>query len=207
MKLLVTGCQRSGTLYVATILAKAGVDVTHERRLPSEWGQAHPRHKRPVDGPPAEADVEVSWLAAAWLPYRCPVVQLVRDPRRVVASQLSRRWFAKGTRHARWVLGRMPHLADEPSDLLRCARYWHDWNLQIEQHAGLRVRVETFDPAVLPLDADADLLAEAWRSTPTDTHTSAPTVTVGWGDLPADVCAMAARYGYEVPDATFVHDR
>lgn len=92
MKLLVTGCGRSGTQYFAAILNHLGIETSHERCFThdkdplaefldvTQWEEWK------------KVSAECSWIAAPFvedhIPEDCFVVHLVRDPRKVV-----RCWF------------------------------------------------------------------------------------------------------------------
>lgn len=205
--LVVTGAQRSGTRYLATVLARAGLDATHEGNSPGQGWRDHD----PRNGPRLDVDVDVCWHSAWWLDQpeltEATVVHLVRHPLASIASSVTRRTFWRPRPSGKWAIERMPHLA-EGSNIERCAVYWHDWNALIEGRAHQRVRVEDLTTDVLSnildaagIDHSRAALADAADATPTDTNTNATRRReVSWADIPEPVRSrvqtMGRRYGY-----------
>lgn len=208
MKLVVTGAQRSGTRYLATVLYRAGVHATHEGNPPGTGWRTHD----PRNGPRLDVDVDVCWHNAWWLNTTLagfPVVHLVRRPLASIASSALRRTFAPRPRPSgRWAIQQMPHLA-EGDNIERAARYWIDWNELVEPHADRRLRIEdatTSEIAGLLDDADVaydlNALAAAVQETPTDINRNETRRPLRWDDLPdalrERVEMLAVRYGYPV---------
>lgn len=132
VKLLVTGCPRSGTKYAATLLQELGLDVRHEqlgRDGISSWCLAVDAGAVPW-GPPRRD-----------LTFRTTIHQ-VRNPIDVIPSLSTLRtqsWQFAGL-HTSCSL-------DEPL-LLRSAKLWTQWNLHAQALASWRYRVEDL-PSVL----------------------------------------------------------
>lgn len=88
MKVLITGWPRSGTMYVAEALARCGLRVTHEKVFMTGAHVVNPN----------QCDVEVSWLAVghdpAIIQTNVPIIRLIRDPLKVLASNVANAPFA-----------------------------------------------------------------------------------------------------------------
>ena len=118
--ILVTGCGRSGTGYMAALLTAAGCPVGHEK-----------------DGP----NGQVSWRLgasnreelAAW----SPVVHLVRQPLRCISSCQT---FQENT--WKWIETVAPEIPFSDPLPVRCMKYWLHWNLRAGKVADFRVRLE-----------------------------------------------------------------
>lgn len=127
-KVLITGCGRSGTKYIAFVLRRLGLDAPHES---------------------VGKDGSVSWCMAVdadWTPFgeSCRgyefehIFHQVRHPLAVMASvqtfkETSWRFICEHTA----VSMREPLL-------IRCATYWYYWNLETEKIAQWRYRIEDF---------------------------------------------------------------
>lgn len=203
-KLIITGCARSGTLYTATVLNEAGYDVSHERRRLSDRVRKYP----PSHGPSQETDIEVSWLAASFLPSEAKVVHQVRDPRKCIASMYDRK--RERPSHDRkfngWLLKQMPHIEKEGDLLEQISRYWYDWNVLIEPNADMRVRLEDLDPDVFiemleDFPRSRERLSSATSRVPSNTNTTTwlhkDKTELTYDDLPAYVEELGKRYGYD----------
>lgn len=207
--LLITGAQRSGTRYLATVLARAGIDATHEGNDPErgDWRDHDPRN-----GPRRDVAVDVCWHSAWWVAYgelpEATVVHLVREPLASITSSVSLRTFWRPRPSGKWAAQRIPSLA-RGSNVHRCALYWREWNLLIEPHADERLRIEDATTSTLSIlldkagvDHDLNSLVKAVDDTPQDVNTDGPGSRrpVEWDDIPdpvrIDVGLMAARYGY-----------
>lgn len=195
--LIITGCARSGTLYIAEVLRALGFDAGHERLYSPTRA-----------GPVAPQTVEVSWLAA---PHRIDgalVVHQVRHPLKVVASLLARGTFRESGRRvrygqyaARWC----PRIRHEADELNRCLRYWLDWNALVR--ADVFWHVEAIRPDMLEAVLHGTgrepqrPAAEALSCVPCDTHHAPGRRELTWEDLTDRPLAKDARrraqeYGY-----------
>lgn len=207
--LLITGAQRSGTRYLATVLRRAGVDATHEGNSSDErgWPQHDPRR-----GPRADVDVDVCWHAACWLGSdklsSTFVVHLVRDPLASIASSMTRQTFWRPRPSGRWAISQMPEIGEGQSNIERCALYWRYWNSMVERYAHARFRVEdTCSECLAELFCSAGVahdcgrLAEAIEATSKYVNTNPGRGrTIDWQQIPEPprqaVREMAQRYGY-----------
>lgn len=148
-KLLVTGCGRSGTLYLTSYLQKLGLDVRHENPIP-------PNGVMGKDG-------MISWFMAADEPnppmgpgrshYEFEyVLHLVRHPLKVIASVAqfilksdirSYKYIKKYCGFTHW-----PEFSQsfEQEQLYKFAmEYWLGWNNLTNNIATHRARVEFLD--------------------------------------------------------------
>ena len=180
IKLLVTGCGRSGTGYVASLLTSNGLDCGHESVFDVFGSKTGCPHL-----------AESSWYGAPFIPLLpdcAKIVHLVRDPTAVATSfsriglfddTIFRHWtygfgmkkfsemkFLFGEAYPRFrftvahrqFLKRHTHTFSESSPYLRGLRYWYDWNLKIERFADknrvqyLRLNIEKIDKQIVFLE-------------------------------------------------------
>lgn len=180
-RLLVTGCGRSGTAYMARVLQAHGLDIGHEQ---------------------AGADGTVDWHAAAKLDEftGCIVVHQVRHPLHVIASitTASPRSWRFIARHIR--------LTRNATRLQHAAEYWLYWNQLVEQRCTLCYQVEKLaswlDELLMPFGrtVNHELLAQISTSLNTRRDRYTP---VTWDDvamcdkaLCTRVYDKARQYGY-----------
>jgi hypothetical protein len=182
-RVLVTGCARSGTGYLAALLTEVGLACGHElvfeprtvRRSTSEA----PDWPQPVRA-------ESSWLAAPYLarlPKGTAVVHLVRHPLAVMRSNLRIGFFSAPSEYLEHACAHLPGLRQ--GDLIeRAARYWVGWNELIEREARrgglqlLRIRLERLDErglrelcSALELGVTPSCARAALLQVPADTNT------------------------------------
>jgi hypothetical protein len=129
--LLVVGCARSGTTYIADVLTKGGLDIGHE--------------KMGLDGI-SSWDLAVKTSKGRWRQYPqlyrfAHIFHQVRDPLEVISSvyetENSKSWI--------YILAHMPEVDMRDSHLVKCAKYWYYWNLEAEKKAEWTYRVEDFN--------------------------------------------------------------
>jgi hypothetical protein len=128
--LLITGCPRSGTKYVAHLLAALGRDVGHERMG--------------VDGISSWC-MAVQATEAPWGPSRHErlrfdvILQQVRNPTLAIPSMST-------LNHRTWTFV-YAHTPCTPSDplIVRSARLWYHWNLHAEKVAHWRYLLERLE--------------------------------------------------------------
>jgi len=193
-KILISGCGRSGTNYMAILLEKSGYSIHHEC-----FGK----------------DGCVSWPMAVnsyspWGPISEEtfdhVFHQVRHPLFVINSWLIN---LDDLDRDEWVFIRshIPEINRSDSLIVHCAKYWYYWNLLVEQKAEWRYQIEKLS-AVLPefmtrsgLILDKKLLNKipltynSWKK---------PGTRITWNQLqmqiPSDLYCkirrMAFRYGY-----------
>jgi hypothetical protein len=168
--LFVTGCARSGTLYVAKALRELGLRVGHEYV--------------DVDGTVshifASGSIEYPVVTNKWPEGRCIHVgehpsqfvfertyHLMRHPLKVIDSL---RWTGVSSSSLR---AAGMHVPPGDAKLTRAVRYWYGWNKLCEKLTDQRVRIEDIDadPALLCAMAQVMMPRDGWKpATPTDTH-------------------------------------
>lgn len=196
MRLLVTGCPRSGTTWMAEAICSTGVDCGHElvfapeikrRNKPARWG----------DG---EWVAESSAHAAPHTPFLDTyVVHLTRHPVKVIAS-IAHHGGVVGARNSpgvRYMRSQVPEIKRFADPVRRAAEFWVRWNRLVA--ADVRVRLEDVTAADITrfariADPDA---CEATLPPPRNVakHELPP---ISWDDV-RDVpglMEMAAEYGY-----------
>lgn len=142
-RLLIMGCGRSGTGFVAKVLADAGVKSGHEKVF-------HPGTAVPEWG---DTQAESSWLALPWLPTLDPgvhVLHLVRDPLKNARSWMGVGMFADNAHpdhepYREAVRRSVPGVMDYPTALERWLAHWVVWNELSELQATETIRIEDLD--------------------------------------------------------------
>jgi hypothetical protein len=133
MKILITGCGRSGTKYISRLLTQCGFDIKHEAKGKdgiASWYMVIPNGKA-VFGPSfSEFDFDL-------------IVHQVRNPAKVISS-------AHTFLDVSWnYIKKYVPIAENDSMLIKCAKYWYYWNLEAEKIANFTYRIEDID-LVLP---------------------------------------------------------
>lgn len=206
MKLIVTGCGRTGTQYLAKLLQAAGVKAGHERVYNA--GEFPDRAAFQVN------DVEVSWWAAPWLDplsESCTIWHLVRHPLKSLRCWVKHRLLKDNCNSGRFVHGILPETVTG-TDLERAVAYLVQWNLMVEERARERFRVEDLNPndlwiALHEADVDdgvsSDDVERAFSEVPMNVgscaHANEPDIT--WDQVlktsyGSQLKEMAVRYGY-----------
>jgi len=205
---IVTGCPRSGTSYVASLLRALGFDCGHERSFdPWHMTLAEERADKGIWG-------DSSWLVVPYLadlPASTRVVHVVRDPVDAINSII-------GTGQLDWADDYRAFIAHHwkgerdwwPDDVAKSAAdFWCAWNTRIEasDRVDLRVPLEAVDqhlaPLVRLLDPTSTIspyeLASLASAVPSRTNArphlhGCPTVSsTTMGEATR---ALARRYGY-----------
>ncbi len=151
-KFLITGCARSGTGYIATLLTALGIPCGHERVF-------CPTHLRKGEDLlwPDQVWGESSWLAAPYidaLPLDLPVLHQVREPTAFVRSKVRTRFFEVPTWYKSFAERVAPDLL-EGTSVERSMRYWITWNRMVAAAGNahgrpyLRYRLEDIDAPLL----------------------------------------------------------
>jgi hypothetical protein len=202
VKLLVSGCGRSGTKFLARAIAVAGVTCTHEEAFTPD---------RAGTGEWAEWQAEVSWCAAPHTPLAgVHVVHLVRHPLDVIRSRVDKgtfaiRWSTKDEQPrlgpwARWAYRWCPGMKLARTEIEASAIHWVQWNRLVVADEVLRledVDVATITRLARIVDPSASgivTLPPPVDAIPTAKRSPRPT----WDDLAAvpGFEAMARRFGY-----------
>jgi len=127
-KILVTGCGRSGTKYIASVLQSMGLDVPHEdlgKDGAASWCMA-------VDS------VEAPWGRGRRGATFDAIFHQVRHPLKVIPSLST---FTPPSWE--FIEKYIPCPASDPT-ILRAAKYYYYWNLEAEKIAQWRYQVEEF---------------------------------------------------------------
>jgi hypothetical protein len=212
-RILITGCPRSGTGYMAALLTRLGATCGHAAHLnPASLELGVPPW-------PEGLAAEASWYAAPYgesLPAGTVVVHVVRSP----AAALSSLWRARlfRTRSVdRAYLERHAPMLLHGTPLQQTARIWTAWNEIAETNhdtSGLRyvrVRLEHLDEAALRWIGDLaerefdpslvrKALVETARAVPIEVPNESDALAE-WGmlrgsDILLGIDELAARYGY-----------
>jgi hypothetical protein len=145
--LLATGTGRCGTGYFARVLNSTGMQCSHEGLFRTDHpAETRRRIQERIDNAWWGWEAESSWLAAPhlWRPEMegMTVVHLVREPKKVIDSQMRIRAFDReDDTFYRWQLRWLPELAEmEPVE--RAVYFYVKWNAMIEPFASLRWRIE-----------------------------------------------------------------
>lgn len=129
--LLVVGCARSGTAYIAEVLKTSGINVGHERM---------------------DQDGVSSWALAANPPFKkrrvdprkyhfAHTFHQVRHPLKTISSV----YFEQDRHSWNYIMDFVPEIKLQDSHLVKCAKYWYYWNLMAEKMAEWTYRVEDID--------------------------------------------------------------
>jgi hypothetical protein len=125
-RVLITGCGRSGTKYVAALLRHLGLDVGHEtmgKDGVANWCMAVDCEDSPWGG------------GRRGITFKTTLHQ-IRHPLKVIPSLIT-----ADERSWRFIERYVPCYMHEPI-LLRATKYWYYWNLEAERTAEWHYRVE-----------------------------------------------------------------
>jgi hypothetical protein len=208
-RFVITGCGRSGTNYIATVMRRMGVSCGHENVF---------RHQ---SRPPFDFhgyDGDASWLAAPWLtslPDDVVAIHQLRDPMPTIRSWVSTGLFDRvrlegglirhlGKRllhappagyyaHRVFVRRHAPEVFTERGPVTRAARYWVDWNRMVEHasagHPYLSFGLGQIDEGLVTRILDLievpnhDRIGEALSSVPHDVNARPPRAQVTDDDV------------------------
>lgn len=195
--LLIIGCARSGTTYIAHVLHKCGLEVLHERmgkEGASSWFMTIDTDTVPWgDIQPARNGTQFQHI-----------FHQVRDPLKVISSV-----FSTETKEC-WdfIMLHIPQIHESDDHLLKCAKYWYYWNLKAEEQAEWTYRIEDLENewAEFQRRLGRVLPVEALTQVPTNTNTRPHAHDYTWNELKAQlgskwykkVRKLAQRYGYVV---------
>jgi hypothetical protein len=193
--LLVTGCGRSGTTYMATFLEKSGYEILHERL-----------GKEGVVSWPMSVDSLSPWGPLSKQSFQ-HVFHQVKHPLPVLTS-----WMINLSNLNRdeWVFIRrhVPEIKLSDSLIVHCAKYWYYWNLLAEKKAEWRYRIEDLVDILPEFMQRSGLILDykVLEQIPSNCNTWLDTrYKLTWNDLkrelPRDLYQkirdMAYRYGYK----------
>ena len=175
LKYLITGCGRSGTVYMARLLTSVGIPCGHEaifdqygldyarKRLSGElpiqtsWvSRSVEKNGRRIEGEQwlyGEVQAESSYMAAPFLGSDIltdtKIIHVIRDPVKVVNSFCNYlNYFGKGANdYESFIYEYLPRLKESMPQYDRAALYWIRWNEMVA--ADLVHRVEDGPQEVL----------------------------------------------------------
>jgi hypothetical protein len=202
-RFIVTGCPRSGTRYMATLLEALGPRVGHEKvfGIREGLGTRDPRWKK--------WEGDVSWLAVPFLPVEDTVVlHQVRHPLEFVRSVLGFGFLSDERAELPFpqvVRRHAPEVYEPGAEAERGATMWKVWNERVVPHADFTYRLEDFDLPLLmrmceliELDVPEEKAAQAFAEVPTTINQRARDESVSWDAIASIVGDSAGRFGYDV---------
>lgn len=129
--LLITGCARSGTTYIAKLLQQGGMDIGHEyvgKDGSSSWDlAANPKEGR--------------WKVRPANYRFAHVFHQTRHPLKVISSV----YVTEDKDSWDYIKAHTPEILEEDSHITKCAKYWYYWNLKAEKMAEWTYRLEEVD--------------------------------------------------------------
>jgi hypothetical protein len=224
-RILITGCGRSGTHYMANLLTAAGMPCGHETVF-SAYGD----NKAPFR-------YESSWYAAPFISQRkdiTHVIHLVRHPQKVMESfyrigllsdltwrHITRgnaaRFLRKGLKDPQKAFARINYVKQhrnflkensnifaETDEVKRLERYWREWNQLIEDSTAnrrikyLRIKLEDIGAQLKAIRNFMEIEADLPRLPATNTKPKYAPRSMPRHSLSNDAAALAAKYGYDV---------
>lgn len=192
MKLLITGCGRSGTKWMADCLQAAGVDCGHE----IVWNERYNRYLDWI----AESSAYAAPYTRAFkdtLMKEVYTVHLVRHPLHMIESAVWRGGVLKRSKYAaRWI----PELERFRDKVKQAAYYWVAWNKLVYSQEWIRVE-DVNEGIVRDLAARVSLEPDYLPSLPEPSNVSDRSRErrmVGWNqvDMVPDLMRLATQYGY-----------
>ncbi len=201
--LLITGCGRSGTTFMATVLQKCGLDIQHE--LLGADGTVSFPHAVPADMVPSwgmDGYPNIPGLNKCRFRH---IFQQVRDPLKVISSAA-----VDLERCRKFINKYIPEIKSQDPPLIKGAKYWYYWNLYAEKIAHWTYRIEDIDRVWgefcdrIGYDLDKKIL----KKIPKNYNSRKVVHRTTWAELKAildpelykNVVKMARRYGYPVKD-------
>lgn len=167
---VITGCPRSGTLFMAMLFRSAGIPINHEGTFGIPGGGYWLNY----------SVGDSSALAVPFLhklPKACKVVHAVREPVKVLTG-LSKWGLLDDDKYKDYWFGAiavnmMPSLL-QFKGLDRYIHFYIGWNRTIEQHTRFRYRVEDLakDPRQMFIDLGVELSGEEKFWNDPKTHTA-----------------------------------
>ncbi len=193
--LLIIGCARSGTAYIANVLQESAFQIGHERMgkdgVSSWYLAAQPKNrKRRVN------------LAKFHFAH---IFHQVRHPLHVISSVYS----TEDLHSWSYIMAHLPEIRMEDSHLVKCAKYWYFWNLKAEKFAEWTYRVEDVDSV---WDEFGNRLGKriskaGFEKVSKHFNTRGDHRMFTWEDLQREldpdlygkILDMALKYGYSIP--------
>jgi len=204
---VIVGTGRCGTKFTSRYLSDLGITSSHEAYYTPEGPRLRNKNRN------YKATIDVSWLAAPYLPQQgVRVVHQVRNPLGVISSFYKLGFFDPRyySRHKRYIDFIKPHFDLGTSPLQSCVRWYIDWNVKCEKLTSNRIQLEKFMDGLTVL---ADWLEIDPKYLTTDKEVVPVNVRDGVirydeNDLLERIsalaeyvklCDTAERYGYVIP--------
>jgi len=192
--LLIIGCARSGTTYIARALRQRGLHIGHEQ-MKKDGSSSWPLAVLPVK--------DRSGIRPG--KYRfAHIFHQVRDPLKVISSV----YMTEGRQSWNYIMKHLPEIAMSDSHLVKCAKYWYYWNLHAEKNAEWTYAIEDLDNKWDEFDArlGKKLLPATRINVPKDKNTrlTKNRTYFTWNDLKQElepelymnIKQLAQKYGY-----------
>jgi hypothetical protein len=192
--LLIIGCARSGTTYIARALKQRGLRIGHER-VQSDGSSSWPLAVLPVK----------DRFGVRPGKYRfAHIFHQVRDPLKVISSV----YVTEGRQSWNYIMKHLPEIDISDSHLVKCAKYWYYWNVRAEKNAEWTYAIEELDDKWDEFDArlGKKLLPKTCLDVPKDKNTrlTENRKLFTWKDLKRELSPelylnikrLAQKYGY-----------
>ncbi len=192
--LLITGCGRSGTTYIAKLLTSAGLNIGHERLGSygcASWVMAVDDVVTPNG--PGKKGIHFQHI-----------FHQVRHPLNVIASTET-----MNQNSWEYICKHIPQIKMEDPLPVRCAKYWLYWNLEAEKIAEWRYLIEDIDTVFLEMSARLGIHfdSKSLENTSRKTNTRSWHRMLNWNQLRTEIgdtlfyeiVNLAVRYGYAAP--------
>jgi hypothetical protein len=129
--LLVTGCARSGTVYITKVMQQCGIDIHHEyigKHGVCSWLMAVDDETAPYG--PGSAGIRFQH-----------VLHQVRDPIKTISSV----YTTENDKSWKYVIKHIPQIQWSDPHIVKCAKYWYYWNLKAAQKADYSYCIENIE--------------------------------------------------------------
>lgn len=197
-RLLITGCARSGTSFIAQALKKTGYILGHEvvrRDGVSSWIMAVDAKEVP------EGDGRSGYVFDH-------IFHQVRHPLKVISSL----HFSHSPENKVWdyILSHTPEISPQDPPIVKCAKYWYYWNLKAEAGSEWTYKIEEIDQVwdEFCRRIGKNLGRKGLAETAKDFNSVGAVPDLTWKDLQeqldpdlySNIQGLAKRYGYPVEE-------
>lgn len=131
--ILITGCPRSGTAYMARLFTEAGIPCGHEQEIHNNKGQPMEMVRN--------AKAESSWLAVPYLSQFKDIIHITRNPFKVINSMLNVGFLDEEKGDIEYISQSLPEIL-EIKGIEQYVYFWTEWNKLIENHTKKRYNIE-----------------------------------------------------------------
>jgi hypothetical protein len=192
--LLIIGCARSGTTYIAQVLNKNGFNAIHERigrHGAVSWCMTFDNTRVPM------GDARNGM-------YFHHIFHQVRHPLKVISSA----YTTEPKESWSYIMKCLPQIRKTDSHLTKCAKYWYFWNLKAEEQAEWTYRIEDIENQWEEFQVRLGIVLPeaALHEVPKNTNTRPHEFNFTWRQLRAKldpvlynkIREMTLRYGYSL---------